>query len=481
MREGDGVGESEQGELARLTSALEAVQARVEELAAVLAVFDPDQLGQTRALAEDGLARADHALAVAGDAVAHVESSRADALARADNAAAAAGDALARAEALGADAAARADLAVARGDDAVARAEALGGDALARADHASQVAGDAVAQAGSLGADALARADHAAAVAGDAVARADHASQVAGDAVARVESLGADALARADHALATAKDALARADGAAERADQAAAVGEYAVQVAREALLPARMAAFAAWLELRPPTEGTLVSVVLATRDRPVLLRRAIESVLEQCYARWQLVVVDDGTDDGTAAVLADIDDDRVVVADGPRRGLGAARNAGLDRADGEVVCYLDDDNVMHPRWLQAVAHVFAARDDVDVLYGVSVAEHRAPDTLEGEGWWPAFWQLPWSRENLLRENLTDAGAMAHRRRLPDARFQEAMGEDWDLLIRLTADRPALAVPATSHAYAMDGADHMSNDLEHRAALEEVRRRHAGD
>jgi Glycosyl transferase family 2 len=562
--------EASNAQIERLEARLESTEARLDEATGTLADLKPDEIGQTRAMAEDALARADHALARAGDAVARSESLGADGLARADHALARAGDAIARAESLGADALARADLAVARADDAlaraddgaeaaVARAESLGADSIARADHALERAGDAVAKAESLGADGIARADHALARADDAVAkaeslgadgiaradhalaraddavmkaeslgadgiaRADHALERAGDAIARAESLGADGIARADHALARADDAvakaeslgadavgrathaleragdavaraeslgadgiaradhaLARADDALTRAQEAVAVSDYAAQAVREALLPARMAAFAAWLELCPPLDALRLSVVLPTRDRPALLPRAVASMLEQLYDGWELIVVDDGDTDAVEDVLADVEDERIVTVAGPRRGLGAARNAGLDAATGDVVCYLDDDNVMHPAWLRAVAHIFSTREDVDVLYGVTLAEHRAPGDLTDQAWWPAFWQLPWSREALLRENLTDAGALAHRRELPEARFQEEMGEDWDLLIRLTADRPALAVPAISHAYAIDGEDHMSHDLSHRAALEDVRRRHAG-
>lgn len=314
------------------------------------------------------------------------------------------------------------------------------------------------------------------------------------DDIGRAQAMAEDALARADNAQARADDALQRAgraqaqgeDAAAKatgQAQDAAAVAQLALDTAREALLPARMAAFAAWLELCPPVEATGpdISVILPTRDRPALLPRAISSVLEQLYGRWELVVVDDGDTDAVADVLTDVEDERVVTAQGPRNGLGAARNAGLDAATGDVVCYLDDDNVMHPLWLRAVAHVFSARD-VDVAYGVALTEHRVPGGEGADDWWPSFWQLPWSREKLLEENLTDAGALAHRRDLPEARFDEtlATGEDWDLLIRLTADRPALALPALSHAYALESPDRMSQDPQHPAGLDHIRRRHAG-
>lgn len=265
------------------------------------------------------------------------------------------------------------------------------------------------------------------------------------------------------------------------RAEEAVGRGDHAIALAREMLLPSRMLALMSWLELHEPPPGPPLSVILATRDRPRLLPRAIRSVLAQRFERWQLVVVDDGETDAVPETLAAFEDERIVVAEGPRRGLSAARNAGLASAAGEVVCYLDDDNVMHPGWLHAVADLFSRRDDVEVAYGVTLAEHRVPGDVDADGWWPSFWQLPWSRETLLEENVTDASAIAHRRGLAEAHFDETLpnGEDWDLLLRLTRDREALALPALSHAYGMAEVDRRSQQPQHRELLAEIRRRHA--
>ena len=255
---------------------------------------------------------------------------------------------------------------------------------------------------------------------------------------------------------------------------------DYALEVAQDMSLPTRMLAFMSRLELIPPGDGPLVSVVLATHSRPRLLARAIRSVLAQRYERWQLVVVDDGVDPATRAAVESFDDERVRLVVGPGRGPGAARNIGIDACQGLVVCYLDDDNVMHPGWLQAVVHVFTNRTDVDVAYGISIAEHRIPGDRGEHGWWPSFWQLPWSRETLLRENVTDTGCLAHRRELAEARFDESLAatEDWDLLLRLTAKRDALAVPALSHAYTMSGDDRRSRAPGRETELENVRLRY---
>ena len=82
----------------------------------------------------------------------------------------------------------------------------------------------------------------------------------------------------------------------------------------------------------------------------------------------------------------------------------------------------------------------------------------------------------------LLEENVTDVGSLAHRRDLEDARFDEDVptADDWELLLRLTADREALAIPALSHAYSMDADNRVSRDPRYRAGLEEIRRRYNG-
>ena len=263
--------------------------------------------------------------------------------------------------------------------------------------------------------------------------------------------------------------------------EEAKGRGDYALEVAQDMSLPTKMLSFMSWLEMLPPADGPLVTVILTTHDRPQMLARAIRSVLGQRYERWQLVVVDDGENPETDEVVEAIDDDRLVFVEGPGHGVAGARNTGLDHANGEIVCYLDDDNVMHPGWLQAVAHVFERRKDVDVAYGISLAEHRIPGDLGEHGWWPSFWQLPWSRETLLEENVTDVGSLAHRRELAGARFDEEIttADDWEILLRLTAEKDALAIPALSHAYTMDAPNRVSRDPRHRAGLEKIRRRYS--
>ena len=103
-----------------------------------------------------------------------------------------------------------------------------------------------------------------------------------------------------------------------------------------------------------PTGASPLVTVITPVRNRPELVRRAIESVQQQTLADWELVVVDDGSTDSTPDVVRDImdADSRVRLIQSEHRGVGAARNAGLSSASGRYVAFLDSDNTWRPDFL---------------------------------------------------------------------------------------------------------------------------------
>ncbi len=144
-----------------------------------------------------------------------------------------------------------------------------------------------------------------------------------------------------------------------------------------------------------------LISVILPTRDRADSLRRAIATVLAQSYATWELVVVDDGSTDETAAAIEAAGDERIrpVRLDG--RGVTAARNAGLAAAKGEVIAYLDDDNLMHEQWLRTVAWAFELRPQAEVVYGAFVLDDPARVDGGPGGAFPEIVFRPFDRERL--------------------------------------------------------------------------------
>ena len=125
----------------------------------------------------------------------------------------------------------------------------------------------------------------------------------------------------------------------------------------------------------------SLVSVLICTRDRPALLRRAVESALTQTYENLEVVVVDDGSD---PALEYTFDDPRVrVVYLRPHVGIGAARNVALDNARGEFLALLDDDDYYFPDKIERQLAFLLDHPDVDLVY----SRVRVVDTVSGGEW----------------------------------------------------------------------------------------------
>ncbi|TGQ45839.1 glycosyltransferase family 2 protein [Mesorhizobium sp. M00.F.Ca.ET.216.01.1.1] len=113
---------------------------------------------------------------------------------------------------------------------------------------------------------------------------------------------------------------------------------------------------------------GPLITVITPTHNRRDMVLRAVESVLAQSFTRFEHIVVDDGSTDGTAAALAAIRDPRLIYVGAKWRGANAARNAGIERARAPVVTFLDSDDVYLPDRLERTLARFEDDPSLEVL-----------------------------------------------------------------------------------------------------------------
>lgn len=95
-----------------------------------------------------------------------------------------------------------------------------------------------------------------------------------------------------------------------------------------------------------------LISVIIPTYNREAIVAKAIKSVLEQTYPNIQLIVVDDGSEDNTEAIVKSFAGVEYFLQ--PHSGQGKARNTGLKYAKGEYVASLDSDDVWSPKFLES-------------------------------------------------------------------------------------------------------------------------------
>src|SRR5579872_1242531 len=103
----------------------------------------------------------------------------------------------------------------------------------------------------------------------------------------------------------------------------------------------------------RPAGEGPLVSVVIPTFNRAHMLPQALESAFAQNYRPIEVIVVDDGSTDGTLDLLLRAWP-QVVCIPQPQRGVSAARNTGVAHSSGGFLAFLDSDNLWPPSGLRA-------------------------------------------------------------------------------------------------------------------------------
>jgi glycosyltransferase involved in cell wall biosynthesis len=94
-----------------------------------------------------------------------------------------------------------------------------------------------------------------------------------------------------------------------------------------------------------------LVTVIVAVHNGERYLRSALESLHAQDYEPFEVVFVDDGSTDASAAIAREFSGMRYVYQE--NQGLAAARNAGLSMAAGEFLAYLDDDDLIPPHKLR--------------------------------------------------------------------------------------------------------------------------------
>jgi glycosyltransferase involved in cell wall biosynthesis len=103
---------------------------------------------------------------------------------------------------------------------------------------------------------------------------------------------------------------------------------------------------------LRPTAPPARVTVVMSAYNVESFVEDAVDSVLGQTYRDFDLVVVDDGSTDGTTELLRDLHDPRLLVVEQPNGGVWAALNAGLRHAHRELIARMDADDLTHPRRL---------------------------------------------------------------------------------------------------------------------------------
>jgi glycosyltransferase involved in cell wall biosynthesis len=191
------------------------------------------------------------------------------------------------------------------------------------------------------------------------------------------------------------------------------------------------------------PEGARLVSVVIPCYRHARFLGEAIESVLAQTYPDVEVVVVDDGSPDDTAAVAARYGAVRYVRQ--TNQGLAAARNRGLQESRGHYVVFLDADDRLRPEALALGAAELDTHPDSAFVSAAfcNIAEDGSPLPTPP---WPLDVGSDHYRELLLRNHIGVHATVMYRRSVLDAvggfDVSRRAGEDYDLYLRIARGFP---------------------------------------
>ena len=224
-----------------------------------------------------------------------------------------------------------------------------------------------------------------------------------------------------------------------------------------------------------PPDEPPTISIVTPSYNQGAYLESTLESVLEQEYPRLEYIVQDGGSSDESRAVLERYGDRLHRWETGPDAGQAHAINLGMAHAHGEIMAYLNSDDLLLPGSLCYVARYFDQHPDVDVVYG-----HRV--LIDEAGREIGRWVLPRHEDAILSwADYVPQESLFWRRRIWDAAgggvdedFRFAL--DWDLILRFRdAGARIVRVPRFLGAFRVHTAQKSSAEAETAGATEMAR------
>jgi GT2 family glycosyltransferase len=224
-----------------------------------------------------------------------------------------------------------------------------------------------------------------------------------------------------------------------------------------------------------PANAAPKISVVTPVRNQAAFIAQTMDSVLSQSYAPAEYIVIDGASADGTTQIVETYRHRLTFFSSAPDSGQSEAINRGFAHATGEILGWLNGDDLLLPGALAAIATVFASNPQIDALYGDRLIIDARGDEI-------GRWVLPAHSDRLLSWlDFVPQESLYWRRSAwdrigarIDTTFRFAM--DWDLLLRLRDSGARIVhVPRLLGAFRAHPAQKTAAQMEE-VGREEIRR-----
>lgn len=206
------------------------------------------------------------------------------------------------------------------------------------------------------------------------------------------------------------------------------------------------------------------VSVIVPARDAAATIAACLRSIAAQTRPAQEIIVVDDGSADGTADIARQAG---ARVVSQPRLGAAAARNAGARLATGDLLFFCDADLLLDPALLETLAAALAAHPEASFAY---CAFRWGGKT---------FGRRPFDAEAVKRNNYISTMSLIRRADFPG--FDESLErfQDWDLWLTMTErEKVGVGVPRVLFSVQSDGSMSRRGGRSRLQATRRVRRKH---
>lgn len=206
-----------------------------------------------------------------------------------------------------------------------------------------------------------------------------------------------------------------------------------------------------------------LVSIIIPVYNGISIIKNAINSALNQTYKNIELIIIDDGSIDGTFELLENLDNDKITILKNDiNKGVSNARNQGLMHANGEYIAYLDADNLWDSKYIESMIGAFLELQDADALYSGQLLYERYEEN-------PIGMRFTTFNKALLENNpYIDFNSLCHKREIFEkiGGFNEKLTclEDWEYILKINNEFKIYSIPILLSKYYLNNTSNRLSD-----------------